>query len=71
MGMGGTGTCIPTSMDTGAIVEDFKLQLHLPFFMEIIVTMCWAIWTMRNDIIFRNISHSSRDADKFSDKNLP
>jgi hypothetical protein len=26
--------------------------------MEIIVTMCWAIWIMRNDIIFRNIAHS-------------
>jgi hypothetical protein len=26
--------------------------------MEIIVTMCWAIWIMRNDIIFRNLAHS-------------
>jgi hypothetical protein len=29
----------------------------LPFYMEIIITMCWAIWMMRNDIIFRNIAH--------------
>jgi hypothetical protein len=30
----------------------------LPCFKEIIVTMCWAIWIMRNDITFKNIEHS-------------
>jgi hypothetical protein len=28
------------------------------FFMEVIITMCWAIWTMRNDAIFRNLAPS-------------
>jgi hypothetical protein len=30
----------------------------LPFFMEIIITMCWSIWMMRNDLIFHDISHT-------------
>jgi hypothetical protein len=28
------------------------------FFMEIMITMCWVIWTMRNDTIFKTIPHS-------------
>jgi hypothetical protein len=30
----------------------------LPFFMKIIITMCWAIWIMHNDIVFNNFAHS-------------
>jgi len=22
--------------------------------MEVLITMCWSIWTIRNDVIFRN-----------------
>ena len=40
------------------IVESIKDKINQPFFMKIIITMCWAIWIMRNDIIFKNISHS-------------
>jgi len=36
----------------------FRLHLQQPFFMEIIICMCWAIWTARNDNIFGNIQHS-------------
>jgi hypothetical protein len=36
----------------------FKDHLQRPFFMEIIVSMCWAIWTARNDAIFRGQQHS-------------
>lgn len=37
------------------IFQSLRLQLHQPFFMdEIIVTMCWSIWSMRNDVILRN-----------------
>jgi hypothetical protein len=38
--------------------QSFKLQLRVPFFMEVIVTMCWAIWTMCNDAIFNNLAPS-------------
>jgi hypothetical protein len=36
----------------------FKNQIHMPFFMEIIVVMFWGIWSARNDAIFRNQHHS-------------
>jgi hypothetical protein len=26
--------------------------------MEVFISMCWAIWTNRNDSIFRSIQHS-------------
>lgn len=34
-------------------LKKFKEQLSMPFFMEIIVLMCWTIWKARNDLIFR------------------
>jgi len=34
----------------------FRDQLHEPFFMEIIVLMCWVIWKARKDLIFRQIN---------------
>ena len=48
---------IPGTSDPCVIVESLKMQLRQPFFMEIIVTMCWSIWMMRNDMIFRGIPH--------------
>ena len=41
----------------GALVS-FKNQLQLPFFMEIIVTMSWSIWTVHNDAIFQQVQPS-------------
>lgn len=32
-----------------------RQQLRLPFFMEIIILMCWCVWSARNDWVFRNI----------------
>ena len=37
----------------------FKLQLHVTFYLEIIILMCWCIWMQRNDFIFRGIQPSS------------
>jgi hypothetical protein len=33
----------------------FRVQLGVPFSMEIIISMSWAIWSVRNDAIFRNV----------------
>ena len=41
--------------DAFATLEQFKIQLHVPFFMEIIIVMSWCIWMQRNDFIFRGI----------------
>ena len=49
---------IPNSEEVSVILESLRSQLRVPFFMEIIITKCWAIWMMRNDIIFRNLAHS-------------
>jgi multisubunit Na+/H+ antiporter MnhE subunit len=43
-------------METEILLQSFKSQLRVSFFMEIIVTMCWVIWTMRNDAIFNNLA---------------
>jgi len=40
------------------IFEASKAQLQLPFYMKIIVTMCWSIWTVKNDVIFKCIPAS-------------
>jgi len=36
-------------------LQGFKEQLGVPFFMEVIILMCWTIWKARNDKIFRQI----------------
>ena len=33
----------------------FKDQLRVPFFVEIIVLLCWSIWIVRNDAIFQRV----------------
>jgi hypothetical protein len=55
-----SGTIVPSSEDVLTIIEGLKVQVNLPFFLEIIITMCWSIWMMRNDIIFRNLAHTVR-----------
>jgi len=34
------------------------MQIQSPIFMEIIIAVFWAIWSARNDLIFRQIQHS-------------
>lgn len=34
------------------VLENFRTQLQVPFFMEIIILMSWSIWTTRNNFIF-------------------
>jgi len=42
--------------DPFQILQQFKDQLGVPFFMEIIILMSWALWITRNDLIFRQIN---------------
>jgi len=49
---------LPNSDDILVVLESLKIQINQSFFMEIIITICWAIWMLRSDIIFKNISHS-------------
>lgn len=42
-------------MNLFASLEAFKYQLHIPFFMDVIILLSWCIWMERNVLIFRNI----------------
>jgi hypothetical protein len=44
---------VDQSADPIQNLDNFKVQLQVPFFMEIIVLMSWTIWKIRNDMIFR------------------
>jgi len=54
------GLVIQNPHDPFDTLASFKAQLHVPFFMEIIVTISWCIWTMRNDAIFRQRQPSTQ-----------
>jgi len=36
-------------------VEQIREQVNQNFFMMMVILMCWAIWTVRNDQIFKGI----------------
>jgi hypothetical protein len=36
------------------VLESFRLQLNVNFFMDIIIMLSWCIWMERNDFIFKN-----------------
>jgi hypothetical protein len=42
-------------------LESFKIQQRSPFFMEISIIMCWAIWKARNGQIFNQVQPSLED----------
>jgi hypothetical protein len=49
------GLVIHNSADPFDTITSFRVQLGVPFSMEIIISMSWAIWSVRNDAIFRNV----------------
>jgi hypothetical protein len=53
------GLTVNNALDPFQMFESFRMQLNVSFFMEIIIVMCWSIWTIRNDAIFRGIPASS------------
>ena len=49
---------VPNCSEFDQVLEAHKIQLHIPFFMEVIVTLCWSIWSVRNDAIFNGVPPS-------------
>ena len=45
-------------VDPFTTLDHFRIQLNVPFFLEIIIVMSWCIWMQRNDFIFRGIQPS-------------
>lgn len=41
--------------DPMQFLESLKTQLHVPFYMDVVIILSWCIWMARNDLIFRNI----------------
>lgn len=37
------------------MISKIRRHLQVPFFMDIIILMCWSIWTTRNEWTFRNV----------------
>lgn len=46
---------IPLGEGFPELAEQVKAQIHSPFFMETIILLCWAIWMIRNDLIFSGV----------------
>ena len=53
---------IDQQMDFLQNLEMFKRQLQVPFFIEIIIIMCWIIWKARNGLIFSQVQPSIQDS---------
>jgi hypothetical protein len=43
----------PQHTDIQSFITSLKLSLNVPFFMELIMLITWAIWTTRNAFIFK------------------
>lgn len=48
-----------SSPDSFQRFQSFRAQIRRRFFMKIIILMCWSIWSVRNDVIFRGLRASS------------
>jgi hypothetical protein len=44
------------------VLTSFRQQLHLSFFMDVIIIMSWSIWMARNDFIFNGLQPSLQSA---------
>jgi hypothetical protein len=44
---------IPMNEDFPEVTDYLKDRLQSQFFMAAVILVCWAIWTVRNDLIFR------------------
>jgi hypothetical protein len=55
-----TGILIPQSRPVETTAQDLKNKLNVPFFVDIIILMCWSIWVTRNDWIFNNVNPTSK-----------
>jgi len=47
------------------IFQAWKALLNVPFALDIFILLCWAIWMVRNDVIFRNKNPSVEDCRRY------
>ena len=51
-------------------ILQIKNQFHTIFFMMVAILMSWAIWTVRNDFIFKNVQPNVEAAKEIFRKEL-
>ena len=51
-------------------ITQIRNQSHPVFFMMVAILMCWAIWSVRNDFIFRNIQPNVQTAKEIFRKEI-
>lgn len=62
------GLLIP-AVEPLQVIQELRVQLDVPFAMEVIILMSWCIWMARNDLIFRGILPIvARVKDRFKDE---
>jgi hypothetical protein len=59
------GLVIQDSTNPFQTITSFKNQLAIPFSMEVIISMCWAIWSVRNYAIFKNVQPTISNARRY------
>jgi hypothetical protein len=47
------------------ILQAWKALLNVPFALDILSLLCWAIWMVRNDVIFRHKNPSVEDCRRY------
>lgn len=47
------GINLQNNIDIFEAINQIKLQSHPVFYLLVAILMCWAIWTVRNDLIFK------------------
>jgi hypothetical protein len=48
------GITVPSWLKPDRATRRMKRNFHKPFAMEVIILMCWSIWTTRNGWFFQN-----------------
>jgi len=55
------GVDIPLMSSFPDVIPTMKYHISSQFFMETIIMICWAIWTARNELIFRGNNGPCRE----------
>lgn len=57
------GIRTPTLLPMTALIKVLKRKLDVPFYMDILILMCWSIWKTRHEWIFNNVDPTVQNAE--------
>jgi len=64
------GVTLQNGININDCILQLKEQSHPKFFMMVAILMCWAIWTVRNDLICKNLQPEIQAAKEIFRKEL-